>query len=350
MKKSLIQNNRTIKEALSMLSISGQKCLIVITKNLTLLGTLSDGDIRKSILRGIDINESINDIYNRKPSFFYENKFTNSDVKLLLIEQRIEIIPIIDKKRKVRKIIFFSDIFDKKNKIISKYKNLNAVIMAGGEGKRLEPFTAILPKPLIPINDKPIIEHIIEKFQIHNIINFHITVNYKSRILKAFFDEFNPNVKVKFVDEVKPLGTASSLKQLINKLRKPFFVTNCDTIIDINYEDLYENHIINNNDITLVASQKEYTFPYGACKLTKKGFLSKILEKPKFDFLINAGLYIINPEILKLIPKNKKFNMTDLIALSKKNKKQIGVYPIDNSQWTDVGEWSEYHKAIDRFI
>ena len=350
MKKSLIQNNKTIKDALGMLSISGQKCLIVVSKNSTLLGTLSDGDIRKSILKGQDINDTINSIFNKRPSFFYEDHFTNKEVKSLLIEQRVEAIPIVDKKRKVKKIIFFSDIFNNKNKNILKYKNLNVVIMAGGEGRRLEPFTAVLPKPLIPINDKPIIEHIIENFQKYNISNFHITVNYKSRILKAFFDEFNPNVKVKFVDEVKPLGTASSLKLLINKLKKPFFVTNCDTIIDINYEDLYENHISNNNDITLVASQKEYIFPYGACKLTKKGFLSKILEKPKFDFLINAGLYIINPDILKLIPKNKPFNMTDLIEISKKNKKQIGVYPIDDSLWTDVGQWSEYHKAIDRFV
>ena len=349
MKELYISKRNTIKDALKQLSKSGQKCLVVTSNNSNLLGTLSDGDIRKSILKGIKLNSTINNIYNKKPSFFYEGKYNENNVRNLLIEERLEIIPIVDKKKKIIKIIYFSDIFKNKNKNLFKFKNLSVVIMAGGEGRRLEPFTKVLPKPLVPIKDKPIIEHIIENFQKNNISNFFVTVNFKSRILKAFFDEFNPDVNIKFIDEEKPLGTAASLNLLVNKLRKPFFVTNCDTIIDIDYEDLYETHIESKNDITLVASQKEYIFPYGACKLTKKGFLSGITEKPKFDFLINAGMYIINPEILKLIPKNKFFNMTDLIDAANKRKKQVGVYPIDDSLWTDVGQWSEYHKAIDRF-
>ena len=345
----LIEKNITIKDSLRILSKVGRKCLIVVSKKNILLGTLSDGDLRKAILKGKDINTKIDKIYNKNPYFFYENKKNKQDIKSILVKKNLEVIPIVNNKKKIIELNYFSDFFTNSISKLAKYKNLNVVIMAGGEGKRLEPFTAILPKPLIPINDKPIIEHIIEKFQKKNILNFYITVNYKSKILKAFFDEFNPTININFIDEDKPLGTASSLKLVKNKIKKPFFVTNCDTIVDINYEDLYEAHMINKNDITLVASQKEYIFPYGACKLTSKGYLRSIAEKPKFDFLINVGLYIVNPQVLNLIPLGKKFNMTDLIEKAKKNKKQIGIFPIDDSSWTDIGQWSEYHKAINRF-
>ena len=127
-------------------------------------------------------------------------------------------------------------------------------------------------------------------------------------------------------------------------------VTNCDTIVDINLDDLMNFHISNGNDITLVASSKEHTIPYGTCKLTKKGFLQDIIEKPKFDFFVNVGLYVLNPNLIKLIPKNKSYDMTDLIKTARSKKKQIGVYPIDDESWIDVGQWSEYHKAVDRLI
>jgi NDP-sugar pyrophosphorylase family protein len=222
--------------------------------------------------------------------------------------------------------------------------------MAGGKGARMKPFTSILPKPLVPINEKPVIEHIIERFTDNQVSNFFITLNYKSKILKAFFQEMSHKFKLSFVDEPKPLGTAGGLNLLSHKIKKPFMVTNCDTIINVNCDDLMNFHVSNNNDITVVASSKEHIIPYGTCKLTKKGYLEKIVEKPKFDFFVNVGLYVLNPKIIKLIPKNKSFDMTDLIKLAKKRKKKIAVYPIDDESWIDVGQWSEYHKAIDRLI
>ena len=222
--------------------------------------------------------------------------------------------------------------------------------MAGGKGTRLEPFTNVLPKPLIPINEKTVIEHIIEKFLKNNISNFIITLNYKSKILKAFFDEIKPKFNVSFIDEPKPLGTAGGLSLLTGKIKKPFLVTNCDTIININTDDLLNFHNTNKNALTLVASAKEFVIPYGTCKLNTKGYLQNILEKPKFDYLVSIGLYVINPNLTKLIPKNKAFDMIDLIQLAKRKKKQIGVYPIDDESWIDVGQWSEYRTAVDRLI
>ncbi len=248
-------------------------------------------------------------------------------------------------------MLTFENIFSKSKKSQYDHKFLKTVvIMAGGKGARLEPFTNVLPKPLVPINEKPVIEHIIERFNKNKISNFFITLSYKSKILKAFFQEIKPEFKLSFIDEPKPLGTAGGLSLLAGKIKKPFLVTNCDTIINVNFDDLMSFHISNNNDITLVVSSKEYVIPYGTCKLTKTGYLKKIIEKPKFDFFVNVGLYVLNPNLIKLIPKNKKYNMTDLIRQAKRKKKQVGVYPIDEESWVDVGQWSEYHKAIEKLI
>ena len=214
----------------------------------------------------------------------------------------------------------------------------------------MEPFTKILPKPLIPIQEKPIIEHIIERFTALGCSDFHLTVNYKARILKAYFEELQHDYDMHFVDEQEPLGTAGSLCFLDGNFNRPFFVTNCDIIIKADYANIYEFHLKGEYDVTLVASTKEYIIPYGTCKLTKKCYLKKIIEKPKFDFFANIGVYVINPNLIKLIPKGKACDMTDLINIIKKQKKQIGVYPIDDESWIDVGQWSEYRKAVDRLI
>ena len=135
-----------------------------------------------------------------------------------------------------------------------------------------------------------------------------------------------PNYKLSFIEEPKPLGTAGGLGLLVGKIKKPFLVTNCDTIINVNFDDLMSFHITNSNDVTLVASSKEHIVPYATCKLTKKGYLEKIVEKPKFDFFVNVGLYVLNPALLKLIPKNKTYDMTDLIKFAKTKKKREGAH------------------------
>ena len=351
MKELFIQPNASIKEAFRQLDKSGKKCLIVANKKNKLLGTLTDGDVRKAILKGKFLKDNINGIYEKNPTLLKKENYSPNEIKDLFLKKKVDVIPIVDSSKKVVDLIFFTEIF-KKNKINKHYKNFSTavVIMAGGKGTRLEPFTNVLPKPLVPINEKPVIEHIIERFVKNRFYNFFITLNYKSKILKAYFQETKPKFKLSFIDEPKPLGTAGGLSLLGSKLKKPFIVTNCDTIIDVNFDDLINFHITNSNDVTLVASSKEHIIPYGTCKLTKKGYLQKIIEKPKFDFFVNVGMYVLNPNLIKLIPKSKTYDMTDFIQLLKTKKKQIGVYPIDDGSWIDVGQWSEYHKAVDRLV
>ena len=189
---------------------------------------------------------------------------------------------------------------------------------------------------------------IIEKFTIKGCNHFYLTVNYKSKILKAFFEELNPDYDVTFVDEKSPLGTAGSLGLLPKDLDTPIFVTNCDTIINIDYADAYDFHKEEGNDITLIAAAKEYVIPYGTCELNSDGHLSHINEKPKYDFLISTGLYILNPEMLQVIPENEVYHITDLIKTVKDQGKKVGVFPIDEEAWIDIGQWVEYQKAVDR--
>ena len=351
MKSLLIKPNANLKEALKQLTKTGEKCLVVVGKKNRLLGTLSDGDLRNAILKGKFHKDKINEFYQKKSTFLRKENFSLSQAKNVFLKKRIDVIPIVDESKKVVDVVTFENIFNKnkKNKH-SKNSSKTVVIMAGGKGTRLEPFTNVLPKPLVPINEKPVIEHIIEKFAKSNVTNIFITLNYKSKILRAFFQEMKPNYKLSFIEEPKPLGTAGGLGLLVGKIKKPFLVTSCDTIISINFENLMNFHISTRNDITLVVSSKEYIIPYGTCTLNKKGYLQNIIEKPKLDFFVNIGLYVINPNLLKLIPKNKAYDMPDLIQLAKRRKKQIGVYPVDDESWIDVGQWSEYHKAIEKLI
>ena len=348
MKKIVVQLGITIRQAMKNLSQSGQKCLVITDEENMLLGTLSDGDLRKAILKGATVRDSIDKIYQQKPVVLVEGKYSLSEAKKLFLQHNFDLVPIVSENGVLEDILLLESILkngdnQKKDKL-----EVPVVIMAGGKGTRMEPFTKILPKPLVPIYEKPIIEHIIERFKNIGCSDFHLTVNYKGRILKAYFEELQPDYRINFVEEEEALGTGGSLRLLDGQFSQPFFVTNCDIIIKTDYASLYEFHQKGVYDITLVASAKEYIIPYGTCELNSDGHLSNINEKPHYDFLINTGLYVLNPDVLKLIPENKFYHITHLIEDAKNLGKKIGVFPIDEDAWIDVGQWAEYRRAIDQ--
>ena len=338
----------TIRNCLKQISETGRKCLIIVDKKNKLLGTLSDGDIRRAILNGKNLSRFIKDIYMKNPTTCSESNVNEEKLKKIFLTKKLDLIPIINYKKEVIRVIYFQDVFKNlKNK--NKIKNIFTVIMAGGRGSRLEPFTQILPKALIPVHNKPIISHIIHNFCVYNFRKFFIVINYKAKILKAYFDERVEDISLKFLEEKKPLGTASSLTLLKSKIKKSFFLSNCDILVNIDYNDLYQFHEKKNYKFTIVVSTKQITIPYGDCKLNKDGSLKKILEKPQYNFLANVGLYVIHPDIIKHIPKNKKFDIPNLLQTLKSKKIKVGVYPIDESSWKDVGQWAEYRKTLDSF-
>jgi len=343
----ILNKDSTLKEALKKMSLSGTKCLVVTDEDDKFLGTLSDGDLRKAILKDNKLDEPITRIFNSNSFYILKKDLNYDSIKEVFIDKQFDIIPIINKDKKVYKIITWKEVFSDRQE--KKSLDVPIVIMAGGKGSRLEPFTNVLPKPLIPINDtKTVIEHIIGTFLEEGASNFYISINFKGKILKAFFEELNPEYTVNFVEETKPLGTAGALRNLVGTLDSTFFVTNCDVVVYLDHSELMGFHQKNKCQLTLVASAKEIVIPYGACSLDDKGFLKEILEKPSLNYLINSGLYVIEPSTLEYIPKNKTFDMTDLIEQMLKNGQKVGVFPIDDESWIDLGQWEQYRDAIKR--
>jgi dTDP-glucose pyrophosphorylase len=346
----LCRDNITIKDALKRLNQAETGCVIIVSDQGKLLGTLSDGDLRRSILSNQKLSTSIKTCYNKTPYFLVKGQHNEEELKSIFLEKEVNIIPIVDSNRVV--VDYRHNINHIRHRVsdegLSSLCHVPVVIMAGGKGTRMEPFTSVLPKPLIPVYDKPIIDHIIERFTELGCTDYYITVNYKSRILRAYFDETDRDYQVHFVEEDKPLGTAGSLRDLRGKFTSPLFVTNCDVLVKTDYLSVYNYHKHGKYDLTLVACAKEYVIPYGTCELNSNGDLSHIDEKPKYDFLVNTGLYVLSPEILSEIPQGIPYDITNLITDLIKCGKTIGVFPIDGDAWTDIGQWAEYRKVLDQ--
>ena len=344
--KFCISPNSKIGEAFNQFKDIGITCLVVTDQN-KFLGTITDGDIRKELLAGSNMRTSIKDIY-QKNAFFIkqEEAGDHQKIKRTFIKKRYNLIPIIDTKKNLIEVITWFDFFGKKEAI--KKFQAPMVVMAGGKGSRMAPFTNILPKPLIPINNQPVIERIINSFHAHGKNDIYISINFKGAILKAYFQELNPKYSITYIEEKKPLGTAGALSKLKGKIDDSFFLTNCDVLFNLDYSEILAHHLKSESLLTLVASAKEITIPYGSLKTDQHGFLSDFHEKPILDYLINCGLYMIHPDALRYIPNNKYFDLTDLISVLLKKNLKVGVYPINDDQWIDVGQWEEYRNAVSK--
>lgn len=346
--KSFLTNmNISVKEAMKQMDELGEKILFVVDKNRKLLGTLTDGDIRRWILADGDLTESIDRIYNRRPIYVQED-YNIDDVKKIMIEEKIVWIPIVGKNSKILDVLLWDNIFGEKKKATSKDLNMPVVIMGGGRGTRLDPFTRILPKPLIPIGDKPVIELIMDNFIEFGCKDFFLVLGHKSEMIRSYFNNGSNNYRVKFIQEDKPLGTVGGLRLLPEDLPENFFVTNCDVLIDGDYKEICDFHLKNNNHITIVGSVKHFRIPYGVMKISSGGILNELIEKPEYDFLVDTGMHVFKKEVISLIPKRGLFHITDLIIKLKAKKGKIGVYPVRERAWIDIGQWEEYKKAIEK--
>lgn len=350
LKSLCINQNSSLKDAINKMDIAHRGVIFAIDDNKNIKGILTDGDFRKLVLSGIDLNITLSKVMNKKPISININKLNDELIKRTLKEKSIFHLPILD-NGKIVDIALVSDFFGSDIELVQYNKKINlpVVIMAGGKGTRLDPFTRILPKALIPIGDKPIIEVIMDKYAEFGMTNFYVSVNHKARMIKAFFEDFHSDYNISFINEGKPLGTAGSLKLLEGKINSPFFVSNCDIIINKDYTKILEFHNKNNYDITLVVSLQHHTIPYGVCEIEDGGVLKNIKEKPGYDFLVNTGMYLMSPNVLPYIPPNKLYHITDLISKLKNEAKRIGVFPVSEKSWIDVGEWIKYKESLKKF-
>lgn len=328
-KKNLIQEDSKIIEAMKIIDINSAKIAFVINKKNKLLGTVTDGDIRRSFLKGFNKNSSISEIMNKK--YHYVNEKQSIDEAICEMKKKsIKCIPILNDNLEIKDFVLLNNFSNKK------YLKNPVMIMAGGLGKRLGPITKSCPKPMVKIGEKPMLEILLEKYINIGCSEFYISVNYlKEKIINYFSDGSKWGITINYLIENEPLGTAGSLKLLPNTISLPIIVTNADVITDFNTEKMLSFHKKNNANATIGAIEYQTQIPFGV--LNHKGIeLVGFEEKPTISHLINAGIYIINPELIQIIQKNQYYDMPDLLKKNKRQGKKIIIYPIYES-WIDVG-------------
>lgn len=334
----------TIRESIKKLDETGIGFIVVVNQSDQVMGVVTDGDFRRAVLTDVSLDSPISTITNNSYIFINEG-YTKDEIENVFLND-IAQVPVI-KNGKLKEIILRQNLPIISNETSASHRlNIPVVIMAGGKGTRLEPFTHIMPKPLIPIGNKPIIEIIIERFAEFGINEFYISLNYKANMIKAYFEGKPISEYLHYLLEDSPLGTAGALKNLKNIIKSTFIVSNCDIIVKSDYSKIIDFHKAGKYDLTLVASMHHYTIPYGVCYVENGGDLKEISEKPEYDYLINTGMYILEPNVIDFIPENTFYHITHLIDNLKKNNKKVGVYPVYEKSWIDVGQWEEYKNAI----
>ena len=347
LKTLLISIDTTVKEAMQKLDETAEKILFVVDNEKRLLGTLTDGDIRRGIINNIGFQDSIKGVIEREFTAIKRGIPEMEEyAKRIMVERKIEQIPILDENNIIVDVVLWTDILGDKEKLKThEMKSNQVVIMAGGKGTRLDPFTKILPKPLIPIGNKTVIELIMERFYKHGFRNFIYTLNYKKEYLKLYLKENNFPYSIEWVEEPDFLGTAGSLTLLQDKLKDTFFVVNCDSLLDSDFEEILKWHKENDAAMTIVGCHNEVKIHFGVLELSN-GRLERILEKPVHDVIINTGIYVMEPHVISCIPKGRAVNMNEVIDLINE-KEKVSVYPISTG-WFDIGQWEEYQKSVEK--
>lgn len=334
-----IPKTQTIRDAMKQLDRVAKKILFVL-EDKTLAGTLTDGDIRRYLLNGGKLDDLVVMAANSHPI----TSRNREQAQKRLRKGTVFAIPIVDRNGTLEDIILDPEL--SKLQFPSLY--VPVVIMAGGKGTRLEPYTKVLPKPLIPVGELPIIEHIMHQFQQYDCGDFHIVVNYRKQLLKAYFNESEKHYQVSWYDEEKPLGTGGGLYLLKEKMRETFFFTNCDILLQSDYANMLKFHRESGNAITMVGAYKNLTLPYGVVEAGVGGVIKRIREKPELSFLTNTGMYIVEPEVLEDIEDNVPIGFPDIIEKQRQKGRKVAVYPVSEDEWLDMGQMTELEKMRER--
>ncbi len=340
-----VQLDSSIIATLRQMDESRHKMLLVFDGD-TFVSIVTIGELQRAIIANIPLNEKISHVIGQDKSFANVSD-TESEIKALMLKIRAEMMPVLDDNGNLVKVLFWSDFFEDGRLAESRPKiNIPVVIMAGGKGTRLKPLTNVIPKPLIPVGDKTIIEEIMDQFESIGCTKFYMSVNYKVDMMKFYFSQIDNHYDIEYFQEDKPLGTIGSVALLKGKIDTPFIVSNCDIVIDQDYRDVYDYHKENGNDITLVTAVKSQRIPYGVIKTGENGLMVGLTEKPENTFMFNTGVYILNPELINEIPEGQMFHITDLMEKVKARGGRVGCFPVSEHSWKDMGEWPEYLKMI----
>lgn len=324
---------------------SSEHRLLIVSKRGHYYGLVSIGDIQRAIIKGVALESPIEPIMrsNATVASIHDNL---DGVKEIMRERMIEFMPVIDDDGNVAEIIFWKDIFEGEITTNRPKINLPVVIMAGGKGTRLKPITNVIPKPLVPVGDKTILEVIMDQFEGIGCHKFYMSVNYKADMMKYYLSQLPHHYDIEFFQEDKPLGTIGSVSLLKGKINTPFFVSNCDSINEQDYRDVWDYHLSNHNDMTIVTMVKSFRIPYGVIETGADGLMTALKEKPEQTYQVNTGVYILNPELIEEIPYGEFYHITHLMGKVQKRGGRVGCFPVSELSWKDMGEWPEYLKMI----
>ena len=349
MNKSKIER-RTIVSSESLLMALKQmdeqkvKMLFVFDKE-HFISILTIGDIQRAIVKNIALETPVAQVVDRNKKFAHTGEPMDV-IREKMLRLRAECMPVLDEKGELVDVIFWRDLFEKEETDLRPKIDLPVVIMAGGKGTRLKPITNVIPKPLVPIGDKTILETILDQFESIGCHKFYMSVNYKADIMKYYLSQLDHQYDVEFFQEDKPLGTIGSVSLLKGKITTPFFVSNCDSINEQDYRDVYDYHVNNYNDLTIVTMVKTFKIPYGVIETGEDGLMTSLSEKPELTYQVNTGVYILNPSCIDEIPDGEFFHITHLMEKIKARGGRVGCFPVSEHSWKDMGEWPEYLKMI----
>ena len=342
--KRAVQDTMTLLQALKKMDEVKVKMLFVFN-NEKFLSILTIGDIQRAIIKGVDMNEMVTVILDTQKKF--ANPFESSDqIREKMLSLRSECMPIVDENGELIDVYFWKELFSSSEAAHRTKIDLPVVIMAGGKGTRLKPITNVIPKPLVPVGDKTILEVIMDQFESIGCTKFYMSVNYKADMMEYYLSQLDHKYDIEFFMEDKPLGTIGSVSLLKGKINTPFFVSNCDSINDQDYRDVYDYHIQNKNDLTIVTMVKSFRIPYGVIETGKDGLMTELREKPELNYQVNTGAYILNPNCIDEIPEGEFFHITHLMEKINARGGRVGCYPVSEGSWHDMGEWPEYLKMI----
>lgn len=348
--KVLVAPDASIRAALQVLDASAMRIALIAGEDMRLVGVLTDGDVRRWILSGNGLDEPVTSAMNASP-VTASAATPSAEVEAMMVARGIDFVPVIDDAGVVVSALRWTDLVSGDERpVVRGTLGLPVVIMAGGQGSRLAPFTKILPKPLVPVGEKPIVEVIMDRFAAFGCTEFSLSVNYQANLIRAYFADADLPYGIDFVNEDKPLGTGGSLSLMREKLgASTFFVTNCDILVEADYADVVRFHRESGNKVTLVASMKHVTVPYGVCEIAEGGALTGITEKPEFDFLVSTGFYVLEPSVLADVPDDEFYHLTDLINDYLARGEKVGVYPISEKSWFDIGQLEELKATLAHF-
>jgi dTDP-glucose pyrophosphorylase len=333
--------NSTIKEALKIIDSGAIRIALVVDSDNKLLGTLSDGDIRRGLLKNLSLNDTIEDLYSKSPTIASVND-SNERIIQKAISKQVYQIPVVDDEGKLVDIVNLATLLN-----ITKKRN-RVILMAGGLGTRLRPLTQDIPKPLLKVGNKPILETIIKNFANFGFVNITISLNYKGEMIKDYFgDGSDFGVNIDYIEENMRLGTAGALSLIENKPNEAFFVMNADLLTDVNFSHLLDFHSFSNSDATMCVREYEYQVPYGVIEVEESNVTS-IVEKPIQKFFVNAGIYVLSPKVFDYIPKNEFYDMPTLFNTFIEKEKKVISFPI-HEYWLDIGRLEEYKKANEEY-